>query len=76
MIPGVNRPWMDGRVIPMKTPELRKQISIFLPLSAWRAIRVEAARQRIPMTELCRRWMKPELTRLCRSHQEQFRDDD
>ncbi len=44
--------------------ELRKQISIFLPLSDWRAIRREAARLRIPMTELCRRWMKPELTDL------------
>jgi hypothetical protein len=44
--------------------ELRKQVSIFLPLSDWRAIRREAARLRIPMTELCRRWMKPELTGL------------
>jgi hypothetical protein len=44
--------------------ELRKQVSIFLPLSDWRAIRREAARLRIPMTELCRRWMKPELTDL------------
>jgi hypothetical protein len=35
--------------------ELRKQVSIFLPLSDWRAIRREAARLRIPMTELCRR---------------------
>ena len=48
----------------MKTVELRKQISIFIPLSDWRAIREEAARQRIPMTELCRRWMNPDLERL------------
>ena len=48
----------------MKTLELRKQISIFLPLSDWRIIRHEAARQGIPMTELCRRWMKPEMTKL------------
>ena len=48
----------------MQTAELRKQISIFVPLSDWRAIRHEAARQNIPMTELCRRWMKPELSRL------------
>lgn len=44
--------------------EFRKQISIFVPLSDWKAIRYEAARKRIPMTELCRRWMKPEMSRL------------
>jgi hypothetical protein len=50
----------------MTPVELRKQISIFVPLSDWRAIRNEAARQDIPMTELCRRWMKPQLVRLHR----------
>lgn len=50
----------------MNTLELRKQISIFVPLSDWKAIRDEAARQEIPMTELCRRWMRPELQRLHR----------
>lgn len=39
----------------------RKQISIFVPLADWKAIRREAAEQRIPMTELCRRWMEPGL---------------
>jgi hypothetical protein len=48
----------------MANVELRKQISIFVPLSDWKAIRHEAARRRIPMTELCRRWMKPDLTRV------------
>jgi len=52
----------------VKRPQLRKQISIFVPLSDWKAIRHEAARKRIPMTELCRRWMKPEMNRL---HDEQ-----
>jgi len=51
----------------MSTVELKKQVSIFLPLSDWRALRAEAARQRIPMTELCRRWMQPEISRLERS---------
>lgn len=46
--------------------ELRKQISLFVPLSEWKAIRQEAARQQIPMTELCRRWMKPGLDGLRR----------
>jgi hypothetical protein len=44
--------------------ELRKQISIFIPLSDWKAIRLEAARKKIPMTELCRRWMKSDMQRL------------
>lgn len=46
--------------------ELRKQISLFVPLSEWKAIRQEAARKRIPMTELCRQWMKPDLDNLRR----------
>jgi hypothetical protein len=50
----------------MSSPELRKQISIFVPLSDWKAIRLEAARLRIPMTELCRRWMKTDLDQLKR----------
>ncbi len=48
----------------MLNNRLRKQISIFIPLSDWKAIRMEAARMKIPMTELCRRWMKPKLTKL------------
>lgn len=45
----------------------RKQISIFLPLADWKALRLEAAAQRIPMTELCRRWMEPGLRTLRQS---------
>ncbi len=48
----------------MSDRELRKQISLFVPLSHWKAIRAEAARRNIPMTELCRRWMKSELSAL------------
>jgi hypothetical protein len=50
----------------MTLPEIRKQISIFLPLSDWRRLRAEAIRQRRPMTELCRRWMEPGLEQLRR----------
>lgn len=53
----------------MKPVEVRKQISIFIPLSDWRAIRQEAARQRIPITELCRRWMNPEIEQLRQTNQ-------
>lgn len=48
----------------MQPVEIRKQISIFVPLSDWRNIRNEAARLRIPITELCRRWMRPEISKL------------
>ena len=39
----------------MSQLEIKKQISIFVPIAEWRAIRQEAARLRIPITELCRR---------------------
>jgi len=48
--------------------EQRKQISLFIPVSEWRALRLEAARQQVPMTELCRRWLKPQMQKL---HREQ-----
>ncbi len=48
----------------MEQTELRKQISIFIPLSDWKEIRWEAARQKIPISELCRRWMKPHIESL------------
>ena len=41
----------------MSSPVFRKQISIFVPLNDWKALRQEAARQRVPMTEICRRWI-------------------
>lgn len=48
----------------MPLTELRKQISIFLPLSEWRALRAEAARRKVPITELCRQWLTPHLESL------------
>jgi hypothetical protein len=56
--------------------EFRKQISLFLPLSEWKAVRREAARKRIPMTELCRQWLKPSLDKLCRMPEQPIPDDD
>lgn len=47
-----------------RDPQVRRQVSIFLPVSDWRALRDEAVRQRQPVTELCRRWIRPELDRL------------
>ncbi|HUG90870.1 MAG TPA: hypothetical protein VML55_08560 [Planctomycetaceae bacterium] len=46
--------------------EIRKQISIFVPLSEWRIIRDEAIRRRQPMSDLCRGWMEPQLNGLRR----------
>ncbi len=56
--------------------EHRKQISLFVPLSQWKAIRQEAARRRIPMTELCRRWLQPALDDLRRHPDREPPDDD
>ena len=50
----------------MKQPVIRKQVCVFLPLSDWRLLRDEAIRRRIAMTELCRRWVEPQLRRLRR----------
>ena len=50
----------------MPIAQLRKQISIFLPLPEWRALRSEAAREGVPITELCRRWLAPHLATLTR----------
>lgn len=33
---------------------MQKQISIFLPLEEWKALREEAAKKRTPITERCR----------------------
>lgn len=48
----------------MKKTVIRKQISIFLPVADWRALRDEAARKRVPITELCRGWLAPEIESL------------
>lgn len=56
----------------MQPVEIRKQISIFVPLSDWRNIRNEAARLRIPITELCRRWMRPEINKLREGREDGF----
>ena len=50
-----------------RDPQVRKQISIFLPAPEWRALQDEAARRRLPVTELCRRWIRPGLDRLRRT---------
>ncbi len=42
----------------------KKQISIFLDRDDWLRLRMEAANRRIPKTELCRQWLRPEFDRL------------
>ena len=46
----------------------KKQITIFVPLQEWLTIRREAARLNIPITELCRQLMQPELDKLCQEN--------
>lgn len=50
--------------------EPSKQISLFIPLSEWKVLRQEASRLKVPMTELCRQWMKPQVQRVLREQQE------
>lgn len=50
----------------MSEPEIRKQISMFMPLSWWKAIRDEAAKRRCSMTELTREWIGPHIKKLMR----------
>lgn len=45
----------------MATKTLRKQISIFLPIAEWRVLREAAAKEGVPITELCRRWICPKI---------------
>lgn len=49
----------------MASGEIKKQVSLYFPVSVFREMRFEAARLRIPMTELCRRWMADGLNELC-----------
>lgn len=48
----------------MPSRSLQKQISIFLPIDEWRRLRGEAARLHVPITELCRTWIRPGLRML------------
>ena len=43
---------------------ITKQISIFIDIEDWRRLRLEAAKQRLPMTELCRRQLAPLFRRI------------
>lgn len=49
---------------PQSRAGITKQISIFLPIETWNAIRDEALRMHIPVTELARRWMQPHIEQL------------
>lgn len=54
----------------MAPREIKKQVSIHLPLSEFKVIQAEAARLKIPMSELVRRWIREDF------EQAQFRHDD
>lgn len=50
--------------------EPKKQVSLFVPLSEYRAIRDEAARRKMPMTELVRGWMRRDLDKLMKDKED------
>ena len=52
--------------MPAAPPKLRKQISLFLSNEDWLLLRREAARQRIPITEVAPRGMRPHLAHLAK----------
>lgn len=52
-------PWPGQR--PKRNRSKLKQVSLWLPLDVWQRLRSEAARQNIPLTDLCRRLMQPGL---------------
>jgi hypothetical protein len=45
-------------------PQLRKQVTVTMSAAEWRALRDEAARQRLSLAELCRRCLEPTWARL------------
>jgi hypothetical protein len=51
----------------MGEKEFKKQVSFYLPLSEWKAIRLEAAKKRISQTELVKRWIKRDIQRLMKA---------
>jgi len=50
-----------------RDPQIRKQISIYLPNADWQRLSREAVRRQVPLAELCRRWLRPCLDRLPQS---------
>ena len=50
----------------MSMPELKKLVTVFIPLSWYKALSAEAAERKCGMTDLLREWIKPEITKLLR----------
>lgn len=48
----------------MQPTEITKQVSLYVKLSEWRALRAEASRQNVPITELIRRWIDPHVQQI------------
>jgi hypothetical protein len=45
---------------------LQKQISMYLPLDEWKAVRLEAAKRNQPITALIRRWIRRPIANVVR----------
>lgn len=48
----------------MATTQVRKQVSVFIPLEDWKLLRFEAARRHETMSDICRGWMLPGLEQM------------
>jgi len=47
---------------------LHKQVSVFLPIEQWRALRAEAARKGVPITDLIATWIEKPLAACQKRH--------
>lgn len=54
----------DTDLVPPGRIVHQKQVAIYIPREDWKSLRIAAAFQHIPMTELVRRWMEPHLAEL------------
>ncbi len=44
--------------------EIKKQFTLHVPLTYWKAARDEAARQNVPMIKLIRQWIDPHVKKI------------
>lgn len=49
------------------TPEIRKQITIYVPMSEWKALYRESARLKKPITALIKQWIAPHVDKLTKA---------
>ena len=58
----------------MSTAQIRKQVSVFIPIEDWKMLRYEAARRHETVSDICREWMKPGLEQMREESKEPDRE--